>query len=398
MPRRSVAAALLVLAALGCAAGWLALQPAYSFVWRALRDADEDLDWGQAPPWPLFNLVNYLATWLPRLQARLLPPHLHVGQLGVADSLAGGHLPLAELARRSGVKSEELGRLLRAASSHGVFKEVGPGVWGNNRGSSVLRRSHPSSCNLMVQVWGDESYSAYEKLADSLQPGSPPAFELRHGAPFFYWLSQAGNEQRLAIFHGALQDAAKTMNAATLQDYPWQRHANQTVSDVGGGHGGFLAALLAAHPGIRGMLVDLPEVVAGAEGHWRRRYPELLGRVQMVQGDFFRTVPPADVFFLRYIIHDWSDAQAARILRTLRAAISAGREQHATLLIQDAVLPSSGPPSPLYAALDLQMLAISGGKERSQREWEQLLAAAGFRLRRVHRLRTLTAVLEAQAA
>ncbi|KAL4420971.1 hypothetical protein ABPG77_001290 [Micractinium sp. CCAP 211/92] len=368
----------------------------------------------QVPPWALFELVNYLAAWLPRLQARLLPPHLHVAmlatgfahsqalhvlaRLGVADSLAGGPLPVADLARRGGVEADGLGRLLRAASSQGIFREVSPGVWANNRGSSVLRRNHPSSSSLMVQVWGDECYSAYERLGDSLRPGSPTAFELRHGAPFFDWLLQAGNEQRLAAFHGALLDSAKAMNAATLQGYPWHRHANQTVSDVGGGHGGFLAALLARHPGMHGLLVDLPEVVAKAELYWRRHHPELLGRAQLVAGDFFRSVPPADVFFLRYILHDWGDAQAAAILRTLRAAIPASLEAHITLLIQDAVLPSKGPPSPLETALDLQMLAVAGGRERLRGEWEQLLASAGFRLRHVHRLRTLTALLEAAPA
>ncbi|PSC75358.1 hydroxyneurosporene methyltransferase [Micractinium conductrix] len=312
--------------------------------------------------------------------------------LGVADELAaapGGTLPAQQLAARLGVKADELRRLLRATAANGVFAGVSPGVFANNRGSSVLRRHHPTSLHSMVQVWGDESYWGHKQLAESLRPGSPHSFQLQTGGPgYFEWLSQPGNERRSRSFHNAM-------------DYPWGRHANQSLCDVGGGVGGFLAPLLRAQPSMRGVLVDLPGVVADAEVQWRLRQPDLLRRATLAGADFCADpLPSADIYFLRYVLHDWGDPEARRILAAVRSAMGGGQAggvaPKGLLLIQEAVL-SDGPLSPLYAGLDLQMLSIAGDKERSRREWQQLLAAAGFGLRRVHRLRTLTSIIEAAA-
>ncbi|PRW59016.1 hydroxyneurosporene methyltransferase [Chlorella sorokiniana] len=252
----------------------------------------------------------------------------------------------------------------------------------------------------MLLTWGDESYWAHENLADSLQLGSPPAFQLQSGGvPYFDWLQQPGNEGRSQAFHRAMAEAARAlMNAASLEDYPWHMHAaaTHTVADVGGGLGSWLAALLEHEPGLRGALVDLPSVVAGAEELWRRERPQLLGRTSFVGADFFSDLlPPADVYFLRFILHDWPDAEATAILRAVRRAVRPGSS--AVLLVQDIVMPALQ-PGVLFTTLDLQMLAIGGGKERTRQEWEALLAAAGFRLARVHRLRALPSLLEAHPA
>lgn len=143
---------------------------------------------------------------------------------------------------------------------------------------------------------GDESYWAHGKLLDSLRPGSQLAFELQSGGlPFFQWLSLPENERRSATFDRAMLDAARSANPATLADYPWARHANATVADVGGGIGAWLAALLSRHPSMRGLLVDRPTVVAHAARHWQREHLQLLPRLVIEAGDFFQSLPAADV-------------------------------------------------------------------------------------------------------
>lgn len=182
--------------------------------------------------------------------------------------------------------------------------QVSPGVFANNRNSAVLRSDHPASVSNMLRTFGErcaervltgaaglpglpglprhmptpvtpllphtlpaggESFRAHGKLLDSLRPGSPPAFELSSGGlPFFEWLSLPGNEQRSATFDRAMVEAARSANPATLAGYPWARHANATMADVGGGLGAWLAALLSHHPTMQGLLVDLPAVVAHA--------------------------------------------------------------------------------------------------------------------------------------
>lgn len=174
--------------------------------------------------------------WLPQLQAALLPPHLHTAllassfvpakalyaatQLGVADALSAGPLSASQLAEQLGVQEDGLRRVLRCLTAHGVFAEVTgrPLVFANTRSSRVLQAGHPATVANMVKVWGDESFWAHERLADSLQLGAPPAFELQSGGqPFFDWLDQPQNRERRAAFDQAMVDAAATTNPATLQ-------------------------------------------------------------------------------------------------------------------------------------------------------------------------------------
>eukprot|EP00887_Chlorella_sp_A99_P005868 scaffold1.g5868.t1 len=255
---------------------------------------------------------------------------------------------------------------------------------------------------------------------------SRTAFQRWSGGPGFWeWLAAPGQEEQQASFNRAMESFGVIADRAILEGYPWGRHASARVADVGGGTGGFLAALLARHPNMTAVLTDRPEVVAEAERLWAARRAGLARRATFLPADFFREAPAADVYFLRAILHDWDDEAAATILRTLRRAAARGAEGGVTLLAVDMVLPERG-AGWIETAEDLQardvaagpclqqalllfgpasvfghsgrgprMLAMVGGRERTEAEWRALLAAGGWRLRRVAPLRTLASLVEA---
>jgi len=284
-----------------------------------------------------------------------------VADLGVADALADGPRPVAELATERRADAETLHRLLRALASDGVFAETEPGVFGNTEASERLRRS--GGWNDFAHLFGGVFYRAVADLDGSGEPSFPRAY----GIDFWPWLSEHPDER--AAFDRAMgQD--KEHRLEPLEPVEWR--GDEIVVDVGGGNGSLLIELVRAQPGLRGVVLDLPETV---------RDEAALGlRIDFVEGDFFRSVPEGgDVYVLAKILHDWNDESAAAILRTIRAAAPAG----ARLLLIDTVLPPGNEPAGAKW-LDLLMLTLAGGKERSEAQWRELLEAGGFEPVRFH--------------
>jgi hypothetical protein len=282
-------------------------------------------------PWPVFSAIEALSHHAPRLLARLLPPplllldiatgHIHaqalaaLARLGAADALgASGPRSAAALGAELGVDPDVLHRLLRCASSRGVFHEDAPGVWRNNRASGLLRAAHPASFRSLVLHFGDESFAphAHALTLAAAAPGGrdahPHAFAAVHGGQMMWeFLDLADNNARAANFNDAMAGLSRICDQSIVADVDWGRFGAATVADVGGGVGGALAAILRAHPRLRGVLLDRASVVAEARGNWAARHADLLSRVELREGSFFEAadIPAADVYFSRFITHDW---------------------------------------------------------------------------------------------
>jgi len=273
--------------------------------------------------------------------------------LRVAHALAAGPRPLAELAAESGADPDALHRVLRALASEGVFEEVEPGVFASTPASELLAAP---GWEAFAHVFGGVFYRALADLDATGEASFPAAF----GTDFWSWLARNPSER--AAFDVAMEQG-KERRLGQLASVEWR--GDETVVDVGGGNGSLLVGLLRLHPGLRGVVFDLPETV--------RDEAALGDRIEFVEGSFFERVPPGDVHVLCTILHDWDDEPAAAILRTIHAAAEPGGR----LVILDGVIPEGNTQEgPKW--LDLLMLALSAGRERDEAQWRALLGGAGF--------------------
>lgn len=298
---------------------------------------------------------------------------LHVlAELGIADELADGPRTVAHLAERTDTHADALGRVLRVAAAFGVFEEREDGRYALTELSEVLRSDVPDSQRDMVLYNGTEMlWRSYGSLLHTVRTGEP-AFEEAYGHGFFAHLEQ--HPEAGALFDRAMTGMSRATARMLLDGYDFGRYSR--IADVGGGHGLFLAEILARHPATRGTLVDRAAVVEEA--------PKLLGdagvadRVEIVTGDFFDELPMGhDAYLLKAVLHDWDDRRAAVILGRIREALEDVPEGR--LLICEFLV---GPANQWDRGklLDLDMLVRFGGRERDADQWRTLLADAGFEL------------------
>jgi C-methyltransferase len=288
---------------------------------------------------------------------------LHViAELGVADHIDGAPVPVKELAVRCGADQGALDRALMLLASQGVFDRVG-NAYAHTDASRLLRSDHPMSMRAFPRMMGLESFSAsFGHLEHSVRTGES-AFDLVEPAGYFAHLQRHEDEAR--IFDAAMTAKAAGDTAAVLATYDFTRFS--TIADIGGGRGHLLRAVLQGAPSTSGILFDLPGVIDTVEA------PE--ERIAMHAGDFFvDALPAADAFILMEVIHDWDDDQAVAILSAVRRAATPG----ATVLIIEAVADEEV-LDPVVRTLDMIMLAITGGRERTSAELDHLLASVGFR-------------------
>lgn len=337
----------------------------------------------ESPPSP--TSVLQLITDYPRAQV------LHVAvQLGLADVLADGPRSVADLAALTGAHAASLGRLVRALASLGVVADEGDGNVGLTPLGVPLRADTPSSVrDHVLFLTGEWFWRSWGDLLASIHTGRS-AFEHQFGMPVFDYLGQ--DQDAGAIHHAFFTAMAARSTPPHVAAYDYGRFG--TIVDVGGNVGPLLAGILHAHPGVRGVLFDLPFVVADAASILAEA--GVTDRCTVVGGDFFAAVPGgADAYVLKYIIHDWDDARAGTILRRCREAMA----PDATLLLIEQVLPErleTGAAAWQAARLDLQMLVLtSGGRERTEAEFRRLLAGAGFALQRVVPTASPFSILEA---
>lgn len=311
----------------------------------------------------------------PELMNRLLTGYwttqmLYVAaKLGLADLLAEGPRSADDLAQATKTHAPSLYRLLRALASLGVFADDGTGRFKLTPLAEGLRSDAPGSQRALAIMCGEEHYQAWGELLYSVQTGKI-AFDKLYGMPIFDFLSK--NLEQAKVFDAAMVGVHGRETAAMTDAYDFSGIG--VLADIGGGNGSLLTSVLAKHPAMRGLLYDLSGVCERAKGNLRAA--GLAERCTVIGGSFFESVPEgADAYLMRHIIHDWDDEKALTILRNIHRAI--GKEGR--LLVIEGVIPPGNEPS-FGKLLDLTMLTIPGGKERTEEEYRQLFEAGGFQL------------------
>jgi SAM-dependent methyltransferase len=292
-------------------------------------------------------------------------------KLGIADIVDGEPRDVGEIARQVGAGEASLYRLLRFLASEGVFEEVEPRRFTSSRLSDGLRSSAPLTMRYIAIAMGAEQYRGWSEALHSFVTGEP-GFDREYGRSYFAYLAE--HPDASAVFNRAM--AAGTLaRVEALIGFDWSNHAR--VADIGGGSGTALASVLAANPHLHGVLFDLPNVVE--EAHDILEQAGVSDRCEIVSGDFFTDpLPPADAYVLAQILHDWNDDRAEAILRNCRRSIADGGR----LLVVDGVV-QAGPEPGFLKHMDLHMLVLVGGKERTEDEWRDLLAAEAFEIARI---------------
>jgi hypothetical protein len=295
-----------------------------------------------------------------------LPRCLHVvAELGVADLLSDAPMTAEALALASGTNAGALDRMFRLLATAGIFEARG-NSWSHTELSRALRSDHPHSMRAFVRMIGGRlNWAAAGELEYAARTGNAAVAKIAPGGIWDYFRDHS-DEAR--IFDAAMTAKSGAEIAALIPAFDFTRYG--VIADVGGGRGHILAAVLAAAPNTKGILFDLPQVVANLSP---------APRMSLQGGDFFNDpLPIADAYILGNVLHDWAETEAQAILRSVwRAA-----PKYAEVLILESILPE-GPEPHLAKVLDIVMLTVTGGRERTGADYQSLLASAGFRLDRV---------------
>lgn len=299
------------------------------------------------------------------INAHTLARCMHmVAEFGVADALGDAPATATELAERTGMHGDALQRMLRLLAAHGVFANEADGFV-HTPASELLRSGHPKSMRAFARMIGLPAiWNGFTELRQVAITGKPAA----DWSALLAYFAQHPEEANL--FNQAMVDKANAVIPAITGAYDFGRFA--VIADVGGGRGHLLQAILARSPAASGVLFELPHVIADAAA-------VASPRLQLVAGDFFAdAMPAADVYVLMEVLHDWDDTDAVRILTAIRRTAPA----HACLLVAEALIGEA--PGPHQGKmLDIIMLAVTGGRERTPSEYAVLLARAGWKMQRV---------------
>jgi hypothetical protein len=304
-------------------------------------------------------------------------------KLGIAELLAPGPRTAEDLAGATKSHAPSLYRLLRALASVGVFAEDDQGRFRLTGLAEFLRSDAPGSQRALAIMAGEEHYRAWGELLYSVQTGQP-GFDKVYGMPVFAFLAQHPEQAR--VFDAAMVGVHGRETGAMLDAYDFSGIG--TLADVGGGNGSLLTTVLKKYTAMQGLLIDLPGVAERARANILAA--GLAGHCKVIAGNFFDSVPEgADAYLMRHIIHDWDDARATRILQNIHRALGpAGR-----LLVVEGVI-QPGNELSFGKLLDLTMLVIPGGKERTEEEYRKLYEAGGFQLTRIVPTKAEVSVIE----
>jgi hypothetical protein len=300
-----------------------------------------------------------------------------IADRGVADAVGPDGSTPAEIAAQTGLAADAVDRILRLLAAHGIFKHGADGRYEHTAASRLLRTDEPQSLRSYVRMNGLRAFwDRYAELDDTARTGRPKhdwASLVRH---------LAAHPEESAIFDAAMVSKSRAVLPAIAAAYDFTGLG--TIVDVGGGRGHLLALILNAAPQARGILFELDHVVADAPA---------APRLERVTGNFFTDpLPTADAYLLMDVLHDWDDTDAARILGAVRNAAHA---QSRVLIVETLVPETPGPH--LGKSLDVTMLAVTGGRERTKAQYAALLAETGFALRRVLPTASQHTIVEAAA-
>ncbi|RMI30629.1 methyltransferase [Nocardia stercoris] len=345
------------------------------------------------PPLPVLHMMGRLRDSLVVAQRRSVPAPVALleilqggflaqvlctaAELGVADVLAEGPMPIETLASRVDADPDALARLLRPLVAEGIFAHTGD-VYRMTGLAQPLRSDGPVSMRSAARFFGSSKHREWwSRLAESVRTGSTMADRVL-GMPFFDFLAR--DRQFGELFDSSMTSFSELALEPTLTAYDFSPY--RTIVDVAGGRGRLLTAILQHTPTAEGILFDLPEVVEPVPAVLAR--DGLADRCRVEAGSFFDSVPAgADAYILKHIVHDWPDAEVARILANIRSAMS----DTARLLVIELVLPDDNRRH-FGNLLDLEMLLGTGGRERTEQGYRDLFRANGLEL--VRRVETTT--------
>jgi hypothetical protein len=329
-----------------------------------------------------------------------LPPHIQLIQmgaavtsrtvcvaarLGIADALASGPKSADELAGPMQLDAPSLHRLMRALANLGILTEQSAQRFALTSVGEALRTGAPGAARSSLMVFGSSwQRASWDQMEYSVRTGKP-GFDKAHGMPFFEYL--AHHPEAASLFSETMVGLHNQEPPAVAAAYEFS--AFKIIVDVGGATGNMLAAVLEHHAQPHGILFDRPHVVKEAPALLSAR--GVSDRVTISPGDFFTSVPSgADAYILSHIIHDWTEEQCLQILGNVRQAMNPASR----LLIVEMVLPPGDAPHP-GKMLDMVMLVLQGGRERTESEYASLLKDAGFQLTRVVPTKSAVSVVEA---
>jgi hypothetical protein len=301
-----------------------------------------------------------------------------VADFGIADALGDEPQPAAS----TGTNPDALHRVLRALANHGIFT-LKDGRFSHNDASRLLRSDDPASMRSLARMMGlDFHWDAFRELGYSLKTGASAADKAIAGGLFGHLRAHPEDGR---IFNEAMVGKSFGQIRHLLGAYDFTRF--RTIGDIGGGMGHLLSAILKTAPAAKGVLFELPEVIAQAKST-----PD--PRISYVAGDFFKdAIPPCDLYVMMTVIHDWSDADSIAILKNIRAQAPAG----ARVVLAEAIIDEDGKGS-FAVDLDIEMLVFASGHERTEDQWRSLLDAAGFKLVQAVPLAGITGLVEAVVA
>ena len=293
-------------------------------------------------------------------------------KLKIADHIAAGATTAGDLARAAGVQEDALYRVLRTLASVGIFQETSPRTFTLNAAGGALRDAPGTLYDMALWMCDPFHFRVYADTMQSVRTGVP-AVETTCGMPVFEFLGR--DPQLSATFNRAMVGFSEMVLPAVLDSYDFSGIG--VLVDVAGGHGGVLTGVLQRYPAMRGILADLEHVIEGARA--RLDALGLAGRCDTAVIDMFKGVPAGgDAYIMKHIIHDWDDERSGQILRNIRRVLP---PQGRVILIEAVVAPGNEPD--LSKFIDIEMLLMTGGRERSADEFRALFDANGFELARI---------------
>jgi len=305
-------------------------------------------------------------------------------KLEIADRIGEGERSSAELAQATGVKEDLLYRVMRFLASAGVFEETTSRRFRNTPNSEVMQKNHPHSTYAMA-LWISTPFhfKTYADLMPTMRDGKTAIEHVFHMPPFDAIFA---DKELGEIFNNAMTNMSASVIPAVLEVYDFD--GINTLADIAGGHGFVLTSILEKNPTMRGILFDLDHVVAGAKDRIKQK--KLEDRLQTASGDFFKSVPKADGYVMKHIIHDWDDPEAITILKNCAQHLPSGGK---VILIEAVVAPGNEPH--FAKMVDIEMFAMPGGRERTEEEFRSLFQRAGLKLNRIVPTKSPLAVVEA---
>jgi hypothetical protein len=308
-------------------------------------------------------------------------------KLGIADLILDGSANIDDLAKATGAHTRSLFRVLRSLASVGVFRESAPRTFENTPMSNLLRSGSPDSLKnfaiFMAEPW---HYNIWGNMLHSVMTGEA-AWKKTHGQDVFEWFQQ--NPEAAENFNKTMTEMSTGVAPVVVEAYDFS--GIDILADIAGGLGYLMAQILKANPDLKGILFDVESVINSADAMLNTH--GVADRVEKVSGDFFKEVPPADAYIMKHIIHDWDDERSVLIMKNIHRAMKGDGK----LLLVEMIVPAGNDPH-YSKILDLEMLTSPGGIERSEDEYRELLAQAGFRLSRIVPTKSPFSVIEAVKA